>query len=152
MVLATIYGNLERNAVACTGRGGGNFRQRHYHLPALGRSRGIHARQLARAARRAGSRLAETVRFLGLSCLLNSLAERTRVALETNCILAITGVGWSGPGCRPPANPCWEFISKCISLLCVWPGSKALALKKENYSASPCGALVMCWNGRALSS
>src|SRR5204862_3070969 len=104
MVLATIYGNLERNAVACTGRGGGNFRQRHYHLPALGRSRGIHARQLARAARRAGSRLAETVRFLGLSCLLNSLAERTRVALETNCILAITGVEWSGPGCRPPAN------------------------------------------------
>ena len=104
MVLATIYGNLERNAVACTGRGGGNFRQRHYHLPALGRSRGIHARQLARAARRAGSRLAETVRFLGLSCLLNSLAERTRVALETDCILAITGVEWSGPGCRPPAN------------------------------------------------
>src|SRR5207247_9868169 len=104
MVVATIYGNLERNAVACTGRGGGNFRQRHYHLPALGRSRGIHARQLARAARRAGSRLADTVRFLGLSWLLNSLAERTRVAAETNCILALTAAAWSSRGVRHPSN------------------------------------------------
>src|SRR5438093_1262734 len=102
MVLATIHGDLEGNAVACAGRGGRNFRQRYHHLPPLCRSRRVHARQLAWAAWSAGSRVAKTVRFLGLSCLLNSLAERTRVALETDCILAITGVEWSGPGCRPP--------------------------------------------------
>src|SRR5204863_8058162 len=104
MVLATIYGDLEGNAVACAGRGGRNFRQRNYHLPPLSRSRRVHARQLARAAWSAGSRVAKKVRFLGLSCLLNSLAERTRGALETDCSLAITGVERSGPGFRFAAN------------------------------------------------
>src|SRR5258705_11793809 len=99
MVLAAICRDLDGNAVACAGRGGRNFRQRHHHLPPLSRSGRVHARQLARSAWSAGSRVAKTIRFLGLSCLLNSLTERTRVALETDCILSITGGERAGPGC-----------------------------------------------------
>ena len=58
--------------------------------------RGLHGALVRALRKRYG--------FWGYLVYLDSLAERTRVALEADCILAITGVERSGPGCRPPAN------------------------------------------------
>src|SRR5438552_6101676 len=46
------------------------------------------------------------------------------------------------------SNTSWEFISRCTSSACVWPGSRALASKKENSSVSPCVASLMFGIGR----
>src|SRR5205823_4627488 len=55
-------------------------------------------------ARRITSSIVEALSFLGLSYLFDSVAERTGVTLEANCVLAIAGVEWFGLGCRAPAD------------------------------------------------
>src|SRR5438876_11162279 len=94
---------MERDAAACAGRRCRAFRQRYHHLSAVGCGCGVHASQLAWVTQRADSSVAEAVPSFGLSRLFDSVAERTRLAVEADCILAIAGVERSGPGCGPAA-------------------------------------------------
>src|SRR5882762_6629299 len=85
---------MDGDSIACTRGRGGNFRQRHDHVSALHHRSGFDDCELARIARRLGTRASETVRLLGLSGLFDSVAERAGVAAEAHRLLAITGNEW----------------------------------------------------------
>src|SRR5215213_8039471 len=83
---------MEGDSTACARRRGGDFRQCYDHLSALSYRSGFDDCELARIARRLGARAAETVWLLGLSGLSDSVAERPRVSVEADRLLAITGM------------------------------------------------------------
>src|SRR3954463_7153925 len=95
---------MEGNAVAGTRRRCGDFRQCYNHLSALGDCRSVHADELARLAWRAGSRVVETLPFLGAPHLSPPATERAGIAFEAACVLAITSVDRHVSGGRAAAD------------------------------------------------
>src|SRR5215211_4424845 len=85
---------MEGESTTCVRGRGGDFRQRHHDISALGYRSGFDDCELARIARRLVARAAKTVRLLGLSDLFDSVAKRARVAAEAHRLLEIAGLEW----------------------------------------------------------
>src|SRR5438067_13372146 len=95
---------MDRDSIAHAGGRGGNFRQRHHDVSALRDRGGFDDCELAGIARRTGASAAETVRLLGTSGLFDSVAERVRVAVEADRLLAITQMEWPFASSRSAAG------------------------------------------------